>query len=55
VLVPRAAAALAAAGWIGPEGLILAELGRDDPVPEVALLADWTHGAARILAWRAAA
>lgn len=53
-LVPRAAAALAAAGWVAPGTLIVAELGRDDKLPPAPILAEWAHGAARMAAWRAA-
>lgn len=54
-LVPRALAALGAAGWIAPGALICAETGREeDPaLPGFALLAERTHGAARILVLRA--
>ncbi|MBC9207667.1 16S rRNA (guanine(966)-N(2))-methyltransferase RsmD [Roseomonas aerophila] len=54
-LVPRALAALGAAGWIAPSALICAETGRDeDPaLPDFTLLAERTHGAARILVLRA--
>lgn len=62
-LVGRAAAALAAAGWIAPDALLLAETGRAEapplaeppdapnglPVPTEARLLDArTHGAARV-------
>ena len=54
-LVPRALAALGVAGWIAPDALILAELGRDEPVPPVGeMLAERAHGAARLAVWRAA-
>ena len=52
-LVARAVAALAGAGWVAPGALILAELGRGDALPEVTPLADWAHGAARMIAWQA--
>ena len=54
-LVPRALAALDAAGWIAPGALILAEIGADEaaPVAEDLLLADRRFGAARLCAWRA--
>ena len=52
-LVERATAALTQAGWIGPGTLLVAELGRDDALPAVSPLADWAHGAACMVAWRA--
>ena len=53
-LVARAVPALAAAGWIAPGALILAELGRDDPLPALgAALAERAHGAARLVVWQA--
>ena len=52
--VPRAVAALGRAGWIGPGALIVAELGRDEALPALGtLLAERTHGAARVGVWRA--
>ncbi|MHB1303770.1 MAG: 16S rRNA (guanine(966)-N(2))-methyltransferase RsmD [Acidiphilium sp.] len=51
-LVPRSLNALEASGWIAPGAIIAAEFGRDEPVPEVASLAERTHGAARLLIWR---
>jgi len=54
-LVPRAALALTAAGWIGPGALIVAELAVEDEAPDVTLAADWSHGAVRMVAWRAPA
>ncbi len=52
-LVEKALAALAQAGWLAPGALVIAELSRDDPLPtSAAPLADRTHGAARLLAWR---
>jgi 16S rRNA (guanine966-N2)-methyltransferase len=53
-LVPQAVAALARTGWVAPGALIVAEFGRDDRLPDVPALAEWSHGAARLLAWRAA-
>lgn len=51
-LIVPAMAALSRAGWIGPGALIVAELGRDEPMPMAELLADWAHGTARMVAWR---
>jgi 16S rRNA (guanine966-N2)-methyltransferase len=52
-LVPRAVAALAAAGWIAPAALVVAECSRAETLPELGtLLAERTHGAARIGVWR---
>lgn len=51
LLLP-ALTALAASGWIGKRALLVAELGRDEQAPPVPVLAEWTHGAARMLAWR---
>lgn len=55
-LVPRAVAALGAAGWLAPDALLVAEVSRDEapPLPDVPLM-DRQHGAARILAWRVGA
>lgn len=53
-LIPRALARLRKAGWIAEGGLVVAEIGRGEPVPVFGqLLADRAHGAARILVWRA--
>jgi 16S rRNA (guanine966-N2)-methyltransferase len=52
-LIPRALPALAAAGWVAPGALIVAETSRDEPVPAAAALAERTHGAARLTIWRA--
>jgi 16S rRNA (guanine966-N2)-methyltransferase len=52
-LVGTAIAALARAGWVGPDALIVAELGLEDTAPAEEFLADWTHGTARMVAWRA--
>ncbi len=51
-LIGPAVAALARAGWIAPGALVVAELGRDEAAPAAELLADWTHGKARMVAWR---
>ncbi len=52
-LVGAAVAALTGAGWVAPGALVVAELGRAEAVPEVAFVAEWAHGAARMVAWRA--
>jgi 16S rRNA (guanine966-N2)-methyltransferase len=53
-LVPRALAALRAAGRVAPGALVIAETGRDEPPPAPAPpLAERTHGAARLTIWRA--
>jgi 16S rRNA (guanine966-N2)-methyltransferase len=53
-LVPRAVTALRAAGRLAPGALVVAETGRDEarPGPED-VLAERTHGAARLTIWRA--
>ena len=54
-LVGRALQALAAAGWIAPGALVCAETGADAaaaPPPGFMLLAERTHGAARVLCLR---
>lgn len=52
-LVPLAVTALRAAGWIAPGALIVAEIGRDEAMPELGdLLAERAHGAARLTIWR---
>jgi 16S rRNA (guanine966-N2)-methyltransferase len=54
-LVARAVAALAAAGWIAPGALVIAELGRGEDLPILGAPLDArTHGAARVAVWRAA-
>jgi 16S rRNA (guanine966-N2)-methyltransferase len=52
-LVPRALAALRGAGRVVAGTLVIAETGRDEarPGPE-AVLADRTHGTARVTVWR---
>jgi 16S rRNA (guanine966-N2)-methyltransferase len=52
-LVPRSLAALTGAGWIGPETVVVAEIGRDEAPPALGeVLAERPHGAARILVLR---
>lgn len=50
-LVPAAVAALGAAGWLAPAALVVAEMGSDEAL-DLPALAEWRHGAARMLAWR---
>ncbi len=50
--VPRALAALAAAGWVAPGALIAAELGPGDAAPAVDILAARAHGKARLIFWK---
>jgi 16S rRNA (guanine966-N2)-methyltransferase len=53
-LVLAAALALQKTGWIAPGALLVAELGRDEPAPALGeILAERSHGAARISVWRA--
>ncbi len=59
-LVPRAVAALSAAGWIAPGALVVAEIGAAEAfaasfAASFAIVAERAHGAARIVAWRHAA
>ncbi len=52
-LVPRAVAALRAAGWIAADALLVVETGRDEALPPLgALLAERDHGAARLRFWQ---
>ena len=52
-MVPRAVARLRAAGWIAAGGLLVAETGRGETLPEFGeVLAKRVHGAARVTAWR---
>ncbi len=53
-LLAPAIAALRAAGWLAPRALLLAEIARtaDAGVATGALLAERTHGAARLVVWR---
>ena len=54
-LGPQAVAALRAASWIAPGAIIVLEIGRDELMPELGeLLAERTHGAARVTIWRSA-
>lgn len=53
-LVPKSVAALTAAGWIAPGGLVVAEVARADPIDLVGydILAERAHGAARLVILR---
>ena len=51
-LVAPALNALQAAGWIAPDALIVAELGRDDALPRPDPVDDRIQGAARVVVWR---
>jgi len=55
-LVPRAVTALTAAGWIAPAALLCAEIGAEEEleIPGGEVLADRTHGAARVVCLRMA-
>ncbi|WP_159999801.1 16S rRNA (guanine(966)-N(2))-methyltransferase RsmD [Roseomonas sp. 18066] len=55
-LVPKALAALGAAGWIAPGALVIAETGRDEALslPGFEEVATREHGAAKILCLKAA-
>lgn len=54
-LLPRALAALAAQGWFAPDAILCLELAPDEPAEfPYTILADRTHGAARLLVLRAA-
>ncbi len=51
--VPRAVAALAAAGWFVPGALIAAETARDESCPtQFPPLVERAHGAAKLTVWR---
>jgi 16S rRNA (guanine966-N2)-methyltransferase len=54
-LVSRALAHLTTRGWIAPNALIVAETARVEPPLHANLLAERTHGAARISIWQAPA
>lgn len=52
-LIPTAIAALDRAGWIAAGALIAAEFGRGEMItPGINLLAERSHGAARLMIWR---
>ena len=51
-LIARALTRLRAMQRIGTGTLIVTEMGREEPAPEFELLADRTHGAARVTIWR---
>ena len=52
-LAPLAMAALAKAGWLAPDALIVAEIGVAEPAPtEAPMLSERRIGAARICIWR---
>jgi len=54
-LVAPALSALTAKGWVGPNALIVAEVGAEEPAPtDIELLAERRHGAARLCIWRTA-
>lgn len=54
-LVRRAVQALRRSGWIAPRALLVGEIGREEPVPNLGeRLADRAQGAARLVVWRAA-
>ncbi len=53
-LIPLALARLRSVGRVGPGSLIVAETGRDEPLPAIDALAERTHGAARVTVWREA-
>jgi 16S rRNA (guanine966-N2)-methyltransferase len=49
-LVPRAIARLRAMGWIAADALVVAEIGREEAVPQLGtVLAERVHGAARLV------
>ncbi|MFT8719753.1 16S rRNA (guanine(966)-N(2))-methyltransferase RsmD [Acetobacter sp.] len=54
-LPAQALAVLSSRGWIAPGALIVTETGREEaqPVEDVTILAERTHGAARLWVWRA--
>jgi 16S rRNA (guanine966-N2)-methyltransferase len=54
--VPRALAALRAAGWLAPGAVVVAEFGpEDEPMAGPLILAERRHGKARLLFWKMAA
>ncbi|HUN40069.1 MAG TPA: 16S rRNA (guanine(966)-N(2))-methyltransferase RsmD [Acetobacteraceae bacterium] len=53
-LVPLAVERLRAMGWLAPKALVVAETGRDEPLPELGdPLAERMHAAARITIFKA--
>ena len=53
-LVPQALSTLRAQNWLAPGALIIAEFGPGDEMPTPGLLAERTHGKARVKIWREA-
>ncbi len=52
-LISRSVAVLDAQGWIAPDAIIVAELGREEALPEgIEPLTERAHGAARLAIWR---
>jgi 16S rRNA (guanine966-N2)-methyltransferase len=51
-LIARALTRLRTMRRVGTGTLIVAEMGHEEPAPEFELLADRTHGAARVTIWR---
>ncbi len=51
-VLPQAIRSLAAAGWLAPGALLVAETGRDQAPDCGDRLADRTHGAGRVTIWR---
>ena len=51
-LVPRALAVLQARGWLAAQAIIVAELGPGDALDVPELLAERSHGKARVKIWR---
>ncbi|HQT63747.1 MAG: 16S rRNA (guanine(966)-N(2))-methyltransferase RsmD [Acidocella sp. 20-57-95] len=51
-LLPRALHALALTGWFAPGAIIAAELGPEDSLTPTNVLAERSHGKAKLLFWR---
>ncbi len=51
-LLPRTLAHLRAVRRLAPRALLIAETARDEPLPNTDVLAERTHGAARLSVWR---
>lgn len=51
-LVPKAVAALARAGWIAADAVLVAEIGPQDAFAVPDILAERRHGKAKLLFWR---